>query len=100
MLRDAVEQNNEQAIVNYTKTDYSSLFEGVPETTMVLAQALATAGFLDKDEISDRFGPAIQRAVEDFKKKSALPDPGTTLRVIDRIGIAGKIRPREDGGRK
>ena len=98
MLRAAVEQNNDQAIVNYTETDYSSLFEGVPETTIVLAQALASAGFLKTDDISDRFGPAIRRAVEDFKKKSALPDPGITLRVIDRLGIAGKIRPREDGG--
>jgi TPR repeat protein len=98
MLRAAVEQNNDQAIVNYTETDYSSLFEGVPETTMVLGQALASVGFLKKDDISDRFGPAIRRAVEDFKKKSALPDPGITLRVIDRLGIAGKIRPREDGG--
>jgi TPR repeat protein len=99
MLRAAVEQNNDQAIVNYAETDYSSLFEGVPETTLVLAQALASAGFLNKDDISDRFGPAIRRAVEDFKKKSALPDPGITLGVIDRLGIAGKIRPREDGGR-
>jgi TPR repeat protein len=98
MFRAAVEQNNDQAIVNYTETDYSLLFEGVPETTMVLAEALASAGFLKKDDISDRFGPAIRRAVEDFKKKSALPDPGITLRVIDRLGIAGKIRPREDGG--
>jgi TPR repeat protein len=100
MLRAAAEQNNDQAIVNYAETDYSSLFEGVPETTTVLAQALASAGFLNKDDISDRFGPAIRRAVEDFKKKSALPDPGITLRVIDRLGMAGKIRPREDGGRK
>jgi tetratricopeptide (TPR) repeat protein len=98
MFRAAVEQNNDQANVNYAETDYSSLFEGVPETTMVLAQALASAGFLNKDDISDRFGPAIRRAVEDFKKKSALRDPGITLRVIDRLGIAGKIRPREDGG--
>jgi TPR repeat protein len=99
MLRAAVEQNNDQAIVNYAETDYSSLFEGVPETTMVLTQALESVGFLNKDDISDRFGPAIRHAVEDFKKKSALPDPGITLRVIDRLGIAGKIRPREDGRR-
>jgi tetratricopeptide (TPR) repeat protein len=98
MMRAAAEQNNDQAIVNYTETDYTLLFEGVPETTMVLAQALASAGFLEKDDISDRFGPAIRRAVEDFKRKLALPDPGITLRVIDRLGVAGKIRPREDRG--
>jgi TPR repeat protein len=99
MLRAAVAQNNEQAIVNYAETDYVSLFEGVPETTMVLAQALASAGFLDKGDLSDRYGPAIKHAVEDFKKKSALSDPGITLRVIDRLGIAGKIRPRDDAQR-
>ena len=99
MFRAAVEQNNDQAIVNYTETDYSLLFEGVPETTTVLAQALVSAGFLKTNDISDRFGPAIRRAVEDFKKKLALADPGITLRVIDRLGIASKIRPREDGGR-
>lgn len=99
MFRIAVKQNNDQATVNYTETDYSSLFDGVPETTIILAQALASAGSLKKDDISDRFGPAIRRAVEDFKKKLVLPDPGITLRVIDQLGIAGKIRPREDGGR-
>jgi TPR repeat protein len=98
MLRTAAAQNNDQATINYTETDYSSLFEGVPETTMILAQALASAGFLKKDDISDRYGPEIRRAVEDFKKKLALPDPGITLRVIDQLGISGKIRPRENGG--
>ena len=100
MFRLAAEQNNDQGIDNYAKRDFSWLFEGVPERTIVLAHALASAGFLTTDDISDRFGPAIQRAVEDFKKKSGLPDPGITLRVIDQLGIAGKIRPRENGGRQ
>ncbi len=100
MFRAAAEQNNDQAIDNYAKRDFSWLFEGVPERTIVLARALASAGFLKADDISDRFGPAIQRAVEEFKNKSGLHDPGITLRVIDQLGIAGKIRPREDGGRQ
>jgi tetratricopeptide (TPR) repeat protein len=94
LLRAAAAKQNADAVANYQETDFSTLFEDSPDRARTLETALRDAGFLKPEDVTGEFGPPARQAVEAYKQKAGLPDPGITLRVIDRLGIAGKLQAR------
>jgi tetratricopeptide (TPR) repeat protein len=93
LLRAAAAKGNADAIANYQEADYSTLFEDSPDRARILETALRDAGFLKPEDVTGMFGPPARQAVEVYKQKAGLSDPGITLRVIDRLGIAAKLQP-------
>jgi tetratricopeptide (TPR) repeat protein len=91
LLRAAAEQNNDQAIKNYTDTDYSSLFTTRSDRARMLERALVEKGFLNPAYVQGRWNAGLQTALADFKQAMQIPDDGVSLRVIDKLGVADDL---------
>jgi TPR repeat protein len=91
LLRSAAEQNNEQAITNYAREDFATIFEGSPVRVAIVEKALVNLGFLLASNVTGNWGPALATAIDEFKVSAKLPEKGVTLRVLDRLGVIAEI---------
>jgi tetratricopeptide (TPR) repeat protein len=101
LLRAAADQNNKDAVKNYTDTDFTVLFEDAPINEDLLESALVAKGFLRSpvarrernDDAQGKLPRILVDALDSFKKSQQLTDHGITLRVLDRLGVADELRP-------
>jgi hypothetical protein len=90
-IREAADQNNRQAIVSYTKTDFTSLFDNSPNRAALLEQALLGKGYLKSNAVEEKWTAALSEAIEAFKSENNLTEKGITLRVLDRLGVVDSL---------
>jgi tetratricopeptide (TPR) repeat protein len=96
LLRAAVEQNNEDAIRNYSRTDFTTLFDGNDGLASILERALFAKGFLTSVNIQKRWSLQLVNAINAFKNTERLTDAGVTIRVLDRLGVVNEISRATD----
>jgi hypothetical protein len=91
LLRAAAEQNNDQAIVNYARTDFTTLFEDSPVRASILEKALVARRLLKPEDLQGKWSDVLLAAVEAFKKSVQLSDRGISLRTLDRLGVVDEL---------
>jgi TPR repeat protein len=91
LLRAAAEKNNQQAITNYTGTNYSLLFATSPDRARILERALIEKGFMNPTDAQGQWNAGVQTSLAAFKQAMRIPDDGISLKVIDELGIADDL---------
>jgi tetratricopeptide (TPR) repeat protein len=91
LLRSAAEQSNQQAIVNYAERDFRPIFEDSPIRVSIVETALVARGLLQRADATASWGPALDAALDAFKKSQRLSEQNVTLRVLDRLGVISEL---------
>jgi len=99
LIRAAAEQKNDQAMLNYTGTDYTVFFDGDDDLATVLEKGLTAKGALNADDAEKRWSAKIPAAIERFKSSSHIVDKGITLRVLSELGVVDDISAVMAGGK-
>ena len=97
LIRTAAEQNNEQAILNYTGTDYTTLFDGNDALTGILEKGLIAKGVLGPQEAEGHWNAQIPAAIDKFKAMEKLQDKGISLRVLNDLGVVDELSAHMSG---
>jgi TPR repeat protein len=87
----AADHGNADAIANFSVTDFSTLFNDDPKWTMVLEDALVRAGALAPGSKQGKWSENLTKAIEAFKGRYNIPDPGLTLRVLQRLNVLNDL---------
>ena len=91
LIRAAAEQNNEQALLNYTGKDFSILFDSDDVLAGILEKGLIAKGALAPQDAQERWNTKIPAAIDKFKQIAKLPDKGITLRVLNELGVVDEL---------
>jgi hypothetical protein len=60
--------------------------DGASTQVAILEKALIARGSLAHEDTQARWNSALERAIEAFKRRDQLRDPGITLQVLDSLG--------------
>jgi tetratricopeptide (TPR) repeat protein len=91
LIRAAAAQNNDQAVLNYTGTDFSILFDGNDTLAGILEKGLVAKGALAPEDVKGRWNANIPAAFDPFKQTAKLLDKGITLRVLNTLGDVDEL---------
>jgi TPR repeat protein len=100
LIRAAAEQNNEQAVLNYTGKDFGVLFDGNDGLAGTLEKGLISKNALAPADAHERWNAMIPAAVDKFKRMADLPDKGITLRVLTELGVVNELSAHLPSGRE
>jgi len=100
LIRAAAEQNNEQAVLNYTGKDFGVLFDGNDGLAGTLEKGLIAKSALAPGDAHERWNAMIPAAVDKFKQMADLPDKGITLRVLTELGVVNELSAHLPSGRE
>src|SRR5262245_54596358 len=87
---------SDAALKNYTGTDFTSLFQGVPELARVLETTLASRALIPKDSKEGKWSPVLAMGIEAFKKSERLTEKGISLRVLDKLAVVDQLSAEFD----
>lgn len=89
----SAEEAAQKAHFTYAEQDFSILFDTANDAqrATILERALATKGFLKREDMQGGWSTALSNAVDVFKRAESLPEKGVTLRVIDKLGIVDEV---------
>jgi tetratricopeptide (TPR) repeat protein len=91
LIRAAAEQNNEQALLNYTGKDFSVLFDSDDVLTGILEKGLMAKGALAPQDAQGQWNAKIPAAIDKFKQIAKLSDKDITLRVVNALGVVDEL---------
>jgi TPR repeat protein len=100
LIRAAAEQNNEQAVLNYTGKDFGVLFDGNDGPAGILEKGLIAKSVLAPGDALERWNAMIPAAIDKFKQMANLPDRGITLRVLTELGAVNELSAHMPSGRE
>jgi TPR repeat protein len=73
LIRAAAEQNNDQALLNHSGTDFHVLFDGNDTLAAILERGLVGKGVLALQDVQGRWNANIPAAWDRFKQTAKLP---------------------------
>ena len=97
LIRAAAEQNNDQAVINYTGTDFTVLFDGNDQLASILEKGLVAKSALSRQAMEARWSPKIPAAFDQFKRLAKLPEKGITLRALYALGVVDELSAKMHG---
>lgn len=89
-LRQAFNQGNPQATVNYTEHDLTPHFDELPRLVRVLKAALTREGYTVPARF-DRLDSGTVGALDAYKLREGIRSKGISFQVLDRLGIVGDV---------
>jgi tetratricopeptide (TPR) repeat protein len=92
LLRSAFERGNAHAKQNHANADFKVIFDDSPTRIAILENALLAGGFLQRQDVSNAWSPALVAALAAFRSAEGLSNnSGVTLQVLDRLKVVAAL---------